>query len=308
MTTTTDAAPLPLGIRRLPDAEHAACRACGTVCGPTAPRSTFTALGYVDRLGVREYTTPAEVTFATCDRCAALDAHAAATLDAHPAIRRAIGSPSIGRHRIVSAFHALAVLGVEPAETYTADGLTSLLDRLTAPGVSAAWSSRFVPIREADVSRDTAAAEPWLHVGSELRAEIRRQYTDHLADRMPPRAVACPSRGCAWCGVGTVMAKRTAEPWTPHTMSPASLGGVGPHSLAVHLCPTCERIREDGGSIRSAVLDLVDPGRRLRRRRPYEPEVNGVRGWAVMGGRPNAAPFAHLDLDGVRELLESADY
>jgi hypothetical protein len=46
----------------------------------------------------------------------------------------------------------------------------------------------------------------------------------------------------------------------------------------------------------------------MRRRRPYEPEVNGVRGWAVAGGRPNAAPFAHLDLDGARALLASADY
>lgn len=298
---------LPLGIRHLPDAGHVACEHCGTPCGPDAPRVTLEAIGRaIPNRGVVD--AHAELTFGLCAACADLDAHAARTLDAHPAIRRMIGSPSIGRHRIVSAFHALAVMGVKPAETYTADGLLSLLDRLTSPGAAASWHRQFVPVWDDDATRGTAAAEPWLHVSADLRGEIRRQYTDHLADRMPPRLVVCPTRGCAWCGVGSVMAKRTAKPWTPHTMSPASLGGVGPNSLTVHLCPTCERVREGGGSMRSAVLDLIDPDRLMRRRRPYEPEVNGVRGWTVAGGRPNAAPFAHLDLDGLHALLASADY
>lgn len=310
MTTKPVARTTPLGIRRLPDAEHVACRACGEVCGPDAPREAFTVLAYIDHLGVREYATPGEVTFATCNRCAALDAHAAATLDAHPMIRRAIGSPSIGRHRIASAFHALAVLGLEPAETYSVDGILSLLDRLAVPGAAASWARRFSPVRDEHASQGTAAAKPWLHVDSVLRAEIRRQYTDHLADRMPERAVACPTRGCAWCGLGSVMAKRTAKPWTPHNIGTASLGGSpSPRNLDVHLCPTCESVREDGGSMRSAVLDLIDPGRLMRRRRPYEPEVNGVRGWAVAGGsEANSTPFAHLDLDGLHALLVSSDW
>jgi len=309
MSTTTKPAarPLPLGVRHLPDAEHIACKDCGTPCGPDAPRTTFTVVGQADRLGLREHA--AEVTFGQCPACADLDAHAARTLDEHPDIRRMIGSPSIGQHRIVSAFHALAVMGAEPADTYSADGLLSLLDRLSAPGAAASWARRFAPIWEDGASRDTAAAEPWLHVGSDLRAEIRREYGDHLADRMPPRAVACPTVGCAWCGLGSVMAKRSAKPWTPHTMSPLSLGGNGPRPLSVHFCPTCERAHADGGSMRSAVLDLIDPGRAMRRRRPYEPDVNGVRGWAALGARrPNAEPWAHLDLDGLRALLASGDY
>lgn len=165
-----------------------------------------------------------------------------------------------------------------------------------------------MPIWQDDARLGTAAAEPWLHIDADLRAEIRLQYADHLADRMPPRPVSCPTGGCAWCGLGSVMAKRSAKPWTPHSMTPASLGGNG-RTMAVHLCPTCERIRDDGGSMRSSVLDLIDPDRALRRRVPYEPDVHGVRGWAVAGGgRSNAAPWAHLDLDGLRALLASGDY
>ncbi|TCJ29011.1 hypothetical protein E0W80_01920 [Microbacterium sp. PI-1] len=306
-TSTTDARSLPLGHRILPDAEHVACKDCGTPCGPDAPRTAFAVTGRADaRRGVIEALS--EVTFGQCRACADLDAHAARILDAHPNIRRMIGSPSIGRHRIVSAFHALAVMGAKPADTYTGDGLMSLLDRLSVSGAAAAWHRQFSPIWEEDASRDTAASEPWLHVHSDLRAAIRREYIDLLADRMPARAVACPTRGCAWCGLGSVVAKRSATPWTPHTMSPGTLGGVGPHPLAVHLCPMCERIREDGGSMRSAVLDIIDPDRVLRRRVPHEPNVEGVRGWAVIGGRPNAAPWAHLDLDGLHALVARGDY
>lgn len=310
MSTTTkpEARPLPLGVRRLPDAEHVACKDCGTPCGPDAPRTTFTVTGRIDPHG-RLIEGLSEVTFGQCPACADLDAHAARTLDAHPSIRRMIGSASIGQHRIVSAFHALAVMGAKPADTYSADGLLSLLDRLTTPGAAASWHRAFSPVWLDGATRDTAATEPWLHVGADLRGEIRREYADHLADRMPPRDVACPSRGCAWCGVGSVIAKRSAKPWTPHSMSPASLGGVGPRSLAVHLCPSCERIHDDGGSMRSAVLDIIDPDRALRRRVPHEPDVQGVRGWAVAGGtRPNPAPFAHLDLDGLRALVARGDY
>lgn len=104
------------------------------------------------------------------------------------------------------------------------------------------------------------------------------------------------------------MAKRSAIPWTPRAITPGSLGGNGPRPLNVHLCPSCERARDAGGTIRSAVLDRVDPGRALRRHVPHEPDLNGVRGWAVVGGKPNAEPWAHLDLDRLRDLLERRDY
>lgn len=306
-TTTPNTRPLPLGIRRLPDAEHVACKDCGTPCGPDTPRTTFTVTGRMDPRG-RLIEGLSEVTFGQCPACADLDAHAVRTLDAHPSIRRMIGSPSIGQHRIASAFRALAVIGVKPALTYSAVGLLSLLDRLSSRGAAASWHRQFAPVRAEEATRGTAAAEPWLHVSPDLRADIGREYGDHLADRMPPRSVACPTGGCAWCGLGSVMAKRTATPWTPHDLYPASLGGVG-RQMRAHLCPTCERAREFGDSMASAVLDLIDGDRAMRRRVPYEPDLDGVHGWAVSGHEhPNMEPWAHLDLDGLRTLLARADY
>jgi hypothetical protein len=235
-----------------------------------------------------------EVTFGLCPVCADLDAHAFRLLDAHPAIRHAIGSPNIGRHHLVSAFHALAVMGVKPGDAYTDDGLASLIDRLSGPGVAASWSRQFAPIWRAGADRATAAAEPWLHVGVELRAEIRAHYFDHLAGRMPPRPVECPSRGCAWCGLGTVMAKRTAKAWAPVTF----------HGFRGHLCPTCQRYSDEGRGMHGALLDHADPGRAIRRRHPYEPDVQGVRGWAETPGvQPSREPWAHVDLDHLRAIL-----
>lgn len=296
-TTKPDAPALPLGIRRLPDAEHVACKACGTPCGPASPRETFTVTARADPRGMRDIDGKA--TFGVCPACAALDASAARTLDAHPGIRRMIGSASIARHRVLTAFYALAVLGVEPSETYTADGLLSLIDRLSVLGVVAAWHRQFAPIWHDGVSGDSAAAEPWLHVGLDIRADIRREYGAHLADRMPPRPIACPTGGCAWCGIGAVTAKRTAAPWTPTTL----------HGARGHLCPTCARYRDDGEPMGAALLDTADPDRAIRRRSPLAPDVRDLRGWAqTPGTRPNAEPWGHVDLDGLRALLVSADW
>lgn len=296
-TTKPDAPALPLGIRRLPDAEHVACKACGTPCGPGAPREAFPVRARADRLGLRDIDGMA--TFGVCPACAALAAHAARALDAHPGVRRMIGSPSIARHRVLSAFYALAVLGVEPSETYTADGLLSLIDRLSVLGVAAAWRSRFAPIWHDGISGDSAAAEPWLHVGLDIRADIRREYGAHLADRMPPRPIACPTRGCAWCGIGTVTAKRTAKPWTP----------VSLHGARGHLCPTCTGYHAEGEPMGAALLDIADPDRALRRRSPLSPDVRDLRGWAQMAdNRPNAEPWGHVDLDGLRSALARGIY
>lgn len=61
--------------------------------------------------------------------------------------------------------------------------------------------------------------------------------------------------------------------------------------------------------MQTVVLDLIDPGREMRQHLPYEPDLRGVRGWADSGRkRPNAEPWAHLDLHALRALLARHDY
>lgn len=94
-------------------------------------------------------------------------------------------------------------------------------------------------------------------------------------------------------------AKRTAAPWTPKTL----------RGCRGHLCPTCARYRDDGEPMGAALLDIADADRSLRRRSPRSPDVRDLRGWAEMPGtRPNAEPWAHVDLAGLRALIASADW
>lgn len=305
MSTPTSA--LPLGLRHLPGDDWLACHACGTPCAPGAEAVAFDVLGRADAVqGV--VATRAQYTFAECERCAEREARAASVLAAHPGIVRAIGGHEVAQHRLVGALCGLAVLEVEPPEHPTAEAVVSLLERLSTAGTLSAFSRLFSPVWREGTTTDTASTEPWLHVSLELRAELRRQYANHRADQLPARPVPCPSGGCAWCGVGTVYAKRTARAWVAHSIAPASLGGNGPALLDRHLCPTCEAIRADGGVMLDSLLMAVDPDRAMRSRRPFDPELRGVRGWAVTGRKPNREPWQHTDRDGLRHLLESGDY
>lgn len=91
---------------------------------------------------------------------------------------------------------------------------------------------------------------------------------------------------------------------------PAALGGSGGGLRLVHLCPTCEASHAetgaDGlGAMSDAVLAYVDPERRGRRGYGAEkPSLGGVLGWAATGLPPNLTPWAHHDLEGLREGLE----
>lgn len=143
-----------------------------------SPRETFIVMASADRRGVRDIDGKA--TFGVCPACAALDALAARTLDAHPGVRRLIGSPGIARHRVLTASYALAVLGVEPSETYTADGLLSLLDRLSVLGAAAAWHRQFAPIWHDGVSGAPPPPSPG-YTSASTSAPISAVSTAHTS-------------------------------------------------------------------------------------------------------------------------------
>lgn len=248
--------------------------------------------------------------FRECPACAERHRLAAALMAEHPDIRRSIGSPSIAEHRAARALDALAAIGQAPPDRLSAEHLSMAVD-LLAP-VARRWSGRFAPVRQLDALIGSCAEAPFGWLSPDGLSDLRHAGAEWLAWRLPPRPVACPTIGCGFCDVGTVTVPRWAPPWTARSLGPASLGGVGGNALAEHLCPACEAayadpVPSDAGILASALLAAVDPDRRLRR--TSDPDLRGLRGWAVTGlAQPNPEPWAHVDLDALRRLLEGHDW
>lgn len=305
MTATTT---LPIGIAARPEGT-AACAHCGMPTpGPTTGFHVFSRevpVGSGGATRVDEMPRGTTVDLGLCEACAATGEHAARLLEAHPAVARRIGSPA--RHQVTCALDALRAIGEIPPEETTADALTELLD-LASLGAAARWSARFSPLWRRGSREEHAASEPWLFVGLDTRADIRREYARWLARRLPSRPVASPSGGCLLCGIGEVLARHDT-PWRATTANGTVLGG-GAGSVSGHLCPACQHAQDDAGShmLDAAILTAVDPDRATRRKRPYAPSVNGARAWGVTSRKPNREPFAHLDLDGLRASLASGDW
>ncbi|PRB04605.1 hypothetical protein CQ047_16580 [Microbacterium sp. MYb72] len=306
MTTTTT---LPLGIALRPEGTTA-CAHCGTpATGPTIRFDVFSRevpVGSSQGTRVEEVVNGGTVDLGLCDTCSATGGHAARLLDANPRIARGIGSPA--RHQVTCALNALQVIGAALPEQTTDEALRELLE-LAPLGAAARWSARFSPTLRRGSREEHAASEPWLFVGTDIRTDIRRGYAHWLARRLPPRPAACPSGGCLLCGVGEVMARHGDKPWRETTVNASVLSGVG-GSVTGHLCQPCQAAQDDAGShmLDAAILAVVDPDRAIRRKRPYAPTVNGARGWAVTGRKPNRKPFGHLNLDGLRTSLLSGDW
>lgn len=307
--TTATAPLLPIGVAVRPDGA-VACARCGMpTTGSASEFRVFAREVPIGNRGAfRAEDTPAgaSVTLGECAECEAVGALAARLLDANRAIARGIGSPA--RHQVTCALDALRVIGAPLPETMTRDALGELL--MLAPlGAAARWAARYSPLWRHGTREDRAASEPWLFVGLDIRADIRREYARWLARRRPPRPVACPTGGCLLCGVGSVLARHGDAPWHETTANGSVLGG-GRGSVSGHLCPACQTAQDDAGShmLDAAILAVVDPDRAIRRKRPYAPSVDGAQAWGVTGLTPNREPFAHLDLDGLRASLLRGDW
>jgi hypothetical protein len=306
MTATTT---LPIGVTKRPEGTTA-CANCGMpTTGPTIAFNVYSRevpVGTASATRVVETAQGMTVDLGLCDECEATGERAARLLDAHPAVARGIGSPA--RHQVTCALNALAVIGVTPPEQMTTETLVELLE-LAPLGAAARWAARFSPLWRSGSREEHAASDPWLFVGVSARTDIREAYARWLARRRPPRPVESPSGGCLLCGVGEVMARHGDTPWRETTVNASVLGGGG-GSLSGHLCPACQSAQDDAGShmLDAAILAVVDRDRAIRRKRPYAPTVNGARGWAVTGRKPNRKPFGHLNLDSLRASLLSGDW
>ncbi|WP_345803029.1 hypothetical protein AAIB33_08090 [Microbacterium sp. AZCO] len=309
MTAPTSPAPHvghPIGVRDLPEG-----MLCCAYCGMPQPEGTPTTERLVlgRDVGLRIVDEAHELTFATCATCADRHALAAEIATQHPGFL-ALGSTSITADRLAAALDALAVVGATPAtdaylNSYPA--ARSLLERLGDLGALAVWSRAFSPIWQPKASMKTCASEPWLFVPSDLAAEIRRAIGEHVGDLRPPRPIPVPTEsrwpGCAVCGIGTVSARRVSGAWKEVTTG-AYAGG--------HVCAADARLLDALGTIgptllERSVCDLVDPDRMARRRRPHEPQLQGVTAFADLPREQRATGAAtrwsQVDLDALTALL-----
>ncbi|MDT0143076.1 hypothetical protein [Microbacterium sp. PRC9] len=307
MTATTPHVGHPIGVRDLPDG-MTPCATCGRPCPEGTPTTERLVLGR--DVGLRIVDEAHVLTFAVCPSCADRHALAAEIATQHPGFL-ALGSPSITADRLAAALDALAAVGATPATDaylHSYPAARSLLERLSDLGVTAGWARQFSPIWQPRASMKTCAAPSqgggWLFVPSDLAAEIRRALAAHVGDLRPPTPQPVPAtsryRGCVVCGVGTVTARRVSEAWT-EVRSGVYAGG--------HLCPADARIvTEEGGTIGATVLersacDVVDPDRLARRRRPYDPQLQGLQAWADSGMAPGPGRWSFVDLEALLALL-----
>lgn len=121
--------------------------------------------------------------------------------------------------------------------------------------------------------------------------------------------IACPTGGCALCGVGTVtIAHDAPSPWRPILTDCPALGGTGPGKYEGNLCPACSDVFESVGSIGPTLMLSALARHLFPSRRPVLPPdltIDGLDGWAAVPGHaPNGTAWEHVgDLHGLRDEL-----
>lgn len=275
------------------------CRVCGiAVSDPrahAAPTIIARRYGFDGRLIAED-----EQAAVYCDTCAAVEAEVRPLM-----IRHLIAGPQV--ERVAGVLHALDALG-GPAVTFADDDdLLALMEAIpAAASVGFAGGAKV----------GTCSARRFAHVDPILRRTLRENVARWMRARLEtPVPIAPPAdsdrRGCVFCGVGTVVAKpsESSRVWTETFVSASALGGGNGATGAIegHTCPACTAAiaSTDGAGVaalQAAVLAFVG----YQRRSLTPPTVNGLRGWAlVAGARPNAKPWQHVDLAGLRRSLAS---
>lgn len=202
-----------------------------------------------------------------------------------------------------------AVLAIEIEHLGHADRGLRWRDRLSEPTSLVADPVRLV-------EPGTANPRPWVHLGDEDRAGLRRAVVVTLGERValqaPAVALVPPTTpnghgaglggitvtaGCLYCGVGSVTVTALAvarcggadaaarSVWTQRQVNPATLGArrVGPSRLVGWLCPACEEaaVAEGSASSAGAVEGALSAFLGVSRRTLAgdELQVVGLKGW-----------------------------
>ncbi|WP_336628281.1 MULTISPECIES: hypothetical protein [unclassified Microbacterium] len=257
-----------------------------------------------------------------CATCRMTRAAASDLMDAHPTVRGSIGDRTIAIDRLEDALAGLDILGITSPQiidrlTANVKPLRTLMDALTILGGSAAWVLHARAAGYAGVTRTPASSKRWAHVSEDQRQALRDAAAALLArDVARPVDVLAPSddgspSGCLLCGVGAVQAFRedAESVWTLMSADSATIGGRPmPDTLDGVVCARCDAAidRAQGVGQQAMALSVRDLLGMPRYLRSLE-HIDGLIGWAALpkGARPNAEPWAHIDLSQIRELARA---
>ncbi|KJL26212.1 hypothetical protein RL72_01147 [Microbacterium azadirachtae] len=257
-----------------------------------------------------------------CETCRLLRAVALDLLSANADLRRRIGDPEIAADRLESALDALDIVGITSASTIdrltgTMTALLKLMDTLTIPGGSAAWTLHARAAGYSGAPRTPANHSRWEHVPEGQRQVLRDAVAPLLArDVARPVDVFAPSdddspSGCLLCGVGAVHALRedAESVWTLMSADSVAIGGRPmPDTLDGVVCPRCDAAidRAQGVGQQAMALSVRDFLGMPHYLRSLE-HIDGLIGWAALpqGTQPNAHPWDHIDLSQIRESVNA---
>jgi hypothetical protein len=284
----------------------AACIACGiNVRGPFDPDALETVTSY----GHQTF----EITLTRCEICTAIRDTADDLMRAHPVEAFRIGDRSIAVHRLELALDGIDALGIADAKridrlTNTGADVRALIEYMAVPGGVARWGSRLVAATGRGERVESHAPERWAGVPGGQRQALRDAAAALFQVRIEkPVPVLCPEGGgCMLCGVRAVVVlpSKARGVWVEMSADAVTLGGPdAPDMIDGCVCPRCDQAidRAEGvgqSAMRLSVLDLLGVPAHLF----TVSQIDGLRAWAVMPGvRPNATPWAHVDLSALRE-------
>jgi hypothetical protein len=284
-----------------------ACQWCGIGVAPADQGRERTVTASMRENGVP--SPPFLFSFTTCPACEAICHRAEDLVSAHPRLAGRIGSDSIAVYRVTAALMALDAAALVAPAVGTDAELADLL-ALVPPGAEALWSGAFGPVLMSDARPNVGWTERWGHLErdrAEWLVQARGQFATVLRARAErargPVEVGEPrGKGCLFCGVGSVRVSAAAARegvWTLHTVSQAALGGRGSGEVSGALCPACEDSIEWVGTPGPTAMERAfRAARGLPPSFNNEPTLSGLVGWGALPGRvrPNAEPWAHLDI------------
>ncbi len=280
--TSTDLS--PIGLTATPDGTLP-CAVCGIPT--TGSKAKYPVLSRIVPMAsgerLEEMSAGAGIDLPTCSDCQGIAEQARTIVSAHRGLVRLLGT--VATWQTTTALYALDTIGQPlPGPDIEPHRLGSLVHRLASPGAGTMYSRRFSPVMLADASTKFSARERWSAVDPVALADCRSGFLDWKADGRPIRALAHPGRRrCEWCGTATFPGRRVSEVWFGD------------------LCAKCHAVQEAGGTSYEAMWEAIDPDRAIRRRRPYVPDIDGVRPYSQSPGG-DGTPWSHLG--GVLALHE----